>query len=167
MPSQAREPTLRIAVSFGSAAEIGSTMRAMTAELVLLLVPARGAHPLRLPLVKRITTIGSDASADIRIATAPAQWAIVHRSDLGVEVSIAGARKPLAIGERVEADGIELSIESTASARDRERAIEELVSALAAVDSPDRAAELLLTGLIGASGADLGALILTDRDSYS
>ena len=56
-------------------------MQAMTvdAALVLVLVPARGAHPLRLPLQKRITTIGSDASADIRIATAPAQWAVVHR----------------------------------------------------------------------------------------
>ena len=136
----------------------------MTADaaLVLVLVPARGAHPLRLPLQKRLTTIGSDASADVRIATAPAQWAVVHRGEGSVEVTIAGARHALAPGERVEADGIELAIESMADARHRERAIEELVSALAAVDSPERAVELLLTGLIGAAGADLGALILLD-----
>ncbi len=169
MPAQPRELTCAVLASFGSAAAIGSTMRPMAvdAALVLVLIPARGAHPLRLPLIKRITTIGSDPAADVRLATAPAQWAVVHRTDAGVEVGIAGARKPLAAGERLEADGIELAIESTADARERERAIEELVSALAAVDSPDRAVELLLTGLIGAAGADLGALILTERDAYT
>ncbi len=168
MPVQLREPACSVAASFGSAAAIGSTMRPMAidAALVLVLVPARGAHPLRLPIVKRITTIGSDAAADVRIATAPAQWAVVHRGEASfVDVSIAGARRRLAAGERVESDGIELSIESVADARERERAIEELVSALAAVDSPDRAVELLLTGLIGASGADLGALILAERET--
>jgi len=169
MPVQLRDPICSLAASFGSAAAIGSTMRPMTvdAALVLVLVPARGAHPLRLPLVKRITTIGSDAAADVRIATAPAQWAVLHRGEGVVDVSIAGARKQLALGERIEADGIELAIESTADARQRERAIEELVSALAAVDSPERAVELLLTGLIGAAGADLGALILAERETYT
>ena len=62
MPVQPREPIHSLAASFGSAAAIGSTMRPMAADaaLVLVLVPAHGAHPLRLPLVKRITTIGSD-----------------------------------------------------------------------------------------------------------
>jgi DNA-binding NtrC family response regulator len=168
MPVQLREPSWSVAASFGSTAAIGSTMRPMTVDavLVLVLVPARGAHPLRLPINKRITTIGSDASADIRIATAPPQWAVIHRGDGFVDVSIGGARQRLAPGERFEAEGIELSIETTADARQRERAIEELVSALAAVDSPDRAVELLLTGLIGASGADLGALILAERETY-
>jgi len=41
------------------------------------------------------------------------------------------------------------------------------VSALAAVDSPERAVEQMLTGLIAASGADLGALILGDGEAYS
>src|SRR5256885_1842119 len=47
--------------------------------LVVVLVP--GAHPLRLPLVKRITSIGSDPPADIRLATGPPRWAVVHRGD--------------------------------------------------------------------------------------
>src|SRR6185503_20556156 len=98
MPVQLRDPICSVAASFGSAAAIGSTMRPMTAAAALLLVldfsaAARGAHPLRLPLVKRITTIGSDEAADIRIATAPAQWAVVHRSDAAVDVSIGGTRK--------------------------------------------------------------------------
>ncbi|NVB85187.1 MAG: sigma-54-dependent Fis family transcriptional regulator [Kofleriaceae bacterium] len=139
------------------------------AALVLVLVPVRGAQPLRLPLVKRITTIGSDGAADVRLATAPAEWAVVHRGDgkITVHVASAGTRRELSHGEQIEADGITLALESTAVVRERERAIEELVSALAAVDSPDRAVELLLTGLIGASGADLGALILADRDKYT
>src|SRR5262245_22784092 len=160
----------------------------MEAALILVIVPVRGAHPLRLPLAKRITSIGSDATADLRIATAPAHWAVVHRGDDWIEspgsaaarsdaqrrgewievlVVSTGARQRLAPGERLEADGISLALESAAAARDRERSIEELVSALAAVESAARAIELLLTGLIGASGADLGAVILADGESYS
>src|SRR5262245_60494450 len=107
MPAQLREAIHSLAASFGSTAAIGSTMRPMTvdAAFVLVLVPTRGAHPLRLPLVKRITTIGSDAAADIRIATAPPQWAVVNRSEDGADITIAGARKHLAAGDRLEVDG--------------------------------------------------------------
>ena len=141
----------------------------MSQELVLVIVPLRGAFPLRIPVVKRITSIGSDAAADLRLATAPARWAVVHRGDAGIEVVVAstGERKRLVPGDRLEADGIELAVESAQAARERERTIEALVSALAEVDSPERAIELMLTGLIGASGADLGALILADGDAYS
>ncbi len=145
-------------------------MRAMAVgELVLVIVPVGGAQPIRLPLTKRITTVGSDPAADIQLATAPAQWAVVQRGDARVEIHFAttGARHVLEPGQRVTSDRIELALTSTATLRERERSIEELVSALAAVDSPDRAVELLLTGLIAASGADLGALILADGDTYS
>jgi DNA-binding NtrC family response regulator len=93
----------------------------------------------------------------------------VHRSEDAIEVHVAatGAKLRLAPGERLAADGIELALESAADTRARERSIEALVSALAAVDSPERAIELMLTGLIGASGAHLGALILGDGESYS
>jgi len=139
------------------------------AALVLVVTPVRGAHPLRLPVTKRITSIGADATADVRLPTAPAHWAVVHRGDESVEVLISSTqqRQRLEPGQSLEADGIVLALESTAIARDRERSIEALVSALAAVDSADKAVELLLTGLIGASGADLGALILVEGDSYS
>jgi transcriptional regulator with GAF, ATPase, and Fis domain len=137
------------------------------AELVLMIVPVRGADAVRVPLVKRITSIGSDAAADLRLAIAPARWAVVHRTDDAIDVTIGGERRHLAVGERLEADGIALALESTAAQRDRERALEALVSALAAVDSPERAIELMLAGLIGVAGADLGALILADRDAYT
>src|SRR4051812_31126444 len=139
------------------------------AALVLVLVPVRGAYPLRVPLIKRITSIGADPTADIRLPTAPAHWAIVHRADDGVDVTVAttGEKRRLRAGEALEADGITLSLESVAAARERERSIEELVSALAAVESPERAVELLLTGLIGASGADLGAVILVEGEGYT
>ncbi|MBX3154771.1 MAG: sigma-54-dependent Fis family transcriptional regulator [Deltaproteobacteria bacterium] len=139
------------------------------AALTIAIVPMPGAQALRLPLVKRITTIGSDAAADVVLATGPAQWGVVHRGDGAIEVLVAslGERRRLGPGERVVADGIELALESADLERDRERSIDELVSALAAVDSPERAVELLLTGLLGASGADLGAVILAAEDGYS
>jgi transcriptional regulator with GAF, ATPase, and Fis domain len=142
-------------------------IRAM--ELALVIVAARGAHPLRVGLAKRITSIGSDASADLRLATAPPHWAVVHRGEGHVEVVLAatGERRRLEPGQGLEADGIGLTLESSAAARERERAIEQLVSALAAVESAERAVELLLAGLIGAAGADLGALILVEGEGYS
>ena len=137
--------------------------------MVLVLVPARGAQPIRLPIVKRITSIGSDPAADVRLVTAPAHWAVVHRGEHAIEVHLAasGQRRRLEPGERLDDGELALQLESHAAQRERERAIEELVSALAAVESADRAVELLLAGLIGASGADLGALILSDRDAYT
>ena len=139
------------------------------AALVLVVTLVRGAHPLRLPVTKRITSLGADATADIRLPTAPPHWAVVHRGDESIEVLVSstGQRHRLAPGQSLEADGITLALESTAVARDRERSIEALVSALAAVDSAEKAVELLLTGLIGASGADLGALILVEGEGYS
>ena len=141
---------------------------AAEASLVLVLTPVRGAHPVRVPLTKRITSIGADATADVRLPTAPPHWAVVHRVDEAVDVLVSstGQRQRLVPGQTLDADGIALAIESQASARERERSIEELVSALAAVDSAERAVELLLTGLIGASGTDVGALILVEGDSY-
>jgi DNA-binding NtrC family response regulator len=138
-------------------------------DLVLAIVPLAGAMTLRVPVTKRITSIGSDPSADLRLVTAPARWAVVHRSEAGLEVVLTatGERRRLTPGERLLADGITLAVESIATERARERSIEELVSALAAVDSPERAIEQMLTGLIAASGADLGALILGDGEAYS
>ncbi len=138
-----------------------------SATLVLVLVPMRGAHPLRMPLGKRITSVGSDATADIRLATAPARWAIVHREDGYIEVVLGGERRRLAPGDRWTADGIELGLESMVAERARERSIDEMVSALAAVDSPERAIELLLAGLIAASGVDLGAVIIATGETYT
>ncbi len=139
-----------------------------TDPALVLVIAARGAHPLRIPLVKRITTLGSEAGADVRLVTAPPRWAVVHRSAGSVDVTLAatGERRTLAPGDKLEADGLELAVESAADARDRERLIEELVSALAAVESPERAIEQLLTGLIGASGADVGAVILVEGERY-
>ena len=134
---------------------------------LILVIAVRGAQPLRIALVKRITSIGSDPTADIRLATVPAHWAVVHRGDGAVELAIGGERKRLAPGDSVALDDMTIALDSTAIIRDRERAIEALVSALAAVESSERAVELLLTGLIGASGSDIGALILSDGDAYT
>src|SRR5437764_3600151 len=76
----------RNCASFRRDAARSGSMRPM--DLALVLVPVRGAHPVRLPLVKRLTTIGSDASADVRLPTAPPNWAVVHRGDGEVEIHV-------------------------------------------------------------------------------
>ncbi len=126
------------------------------AALVMVIDLARGGHALRLTLTRRITSIGSDESADVRLPTAPEHWAVVHRADAAIDVLIAstGQRHRLEPGQSLEVDG-----SGSRSSRwprcASASAIEELVSALAAVEAPERAVELLLAGLIGASGADL------------
>jgi DNA-binding NtrC family response regulator len=140
---------------------------AMIEPALVLAVTVRGMQPMRIPLAKRVTSIGSDATADIRLATVTPHWAVVHRGDNAIDVVVDGARRRITPGASLQIDDITLALESAATTRDREHAIEALVSALAAVDSSERAVELLLTGLIGASGADLGALILTDGEAYS
>ncbi|MBA3394644.1 MAG: sigma-54-dependent Fis family transcriptional regulator [Deltaproteobacteria bacterium] len=136
---------------------------------LIVVITGRGAHPLRHGLAKQITSIGSDATADVRLAIVPAHWAIIHRGEQTIDVLMAatGERRRLDPGESFDADGITIGLEAMASARERERAIEALVSALASVDSPEGAVELLLTGMLGASGADLGAVILADAGAYT
>ncbi|MGN6103556.1 MAG: hypothetical protein ACTHU0_00385, partial [Kofleriaceae bacterium] len=88
------------------------------AALVMVVTPLRGAQPLRLPLVKRITSLGADATADVRLPTAPPHWAVVHRGDEAIEVLIAstGQRHRLTPGQSLEADGIAIALESTLAA---------------------------------------------------
>lgn len=138
-------------------------------DLVLVITPAAGAERIRLPLTKRITSIGSDPTADVRLATAPPHWAVVHRGDRAIDVLLvsSGVRTRVEPGRALTTDGIELGLESAATNREREHAIEELASSLAAVESAERAVDLLLTGLIAASAADVGALILAEGDTYS
>lgn len=137
---------------------------------LVLDVQVRGAQPLRVPITRRVTTIGADASADVCLASGPAHWGVVHRDGDGdgVEVLISSTkeRRALKPGESLEADGISLGLESSAGASARERAIEELASALAGVESAERAIELLLTGVIAAADVDLGALILVEDGAF-
>ena len=139
----------------------------MIEPALVLAVIVEGAQPLRVAISKRVTSIGSDATADIRLLTVPPHWAVVHRGEQAIEVAVGGERKRIVPGESVVVDNVRLVLESTASNRARELAIESLVSALAAVESTERAVELLLTGLIGASSADVGALILVDGETYT
>ena len=132
-----------------------------------LAIAVRGMQPIRLPIVKRVTSIGSDPTADIRLPMVAPHWAVIHRGDGAIDIAIGGERTRLEPGGSLTAGDITVALESSAASRTRERALEELVSALAAVESSERAVELLLSGLIGASGADLGALILTGGDAYT
>jgi hypothetical protein len=89
------------------------------AALVLVVTPVRGAHPGRLPVTERITGVGANSTADVRLPTAPPHGAVVHRGDDAIEllVSSTGSRHRLVPGQSFEADGITMALESTATAR--------------------------------------------------
>jgi DNA-binding NtrC family response regulator len=135
----------------------------------LVISPAPGALPVRMPVSKRITTIGSDTDADIRLVTVPKHWVVVHREAdaLSVRSIAGGTAHRLEPGERLDIDGVTIAAERDLPADSRERAVEHLVGHLTGVRSPDRALQLILEGLIAAAGADTGAVILTQDAEYT
>jgi DNA-binding NtrC family response regulator len=140
----------------------------MDVAFELVISPGGGALPLRLPLAKRFTTIGSDRAADFRLATAPPQWLAIERSDRGVvirELATSTARE-LEPGDAVDIDGATLSLAIGVSDAAQSAAIETLVSQLSGAVSPGRALDLILEGVMAAAGADTGAVILSEGGAY-
>ena len=135
----------------------------MEDALELVMTPTLGAAGVRVKLVKRITSIGSAPDADLRFHSLPAHWATVHTEGGGATFRVLrdGASHKLAPGERVIVDGmtVELGLPNGGLA---EPAIDALAARLAAVESADEALAVILDGVLAATGADLGAMILTD-----
>jgi transcriptional regulator with GAF, ATPase, and Fis domain len=128
----------------------------------------QGSQPVRVRLTKQVTTIGSDPAADLRLSSVPAHWAVLHTLPGHVEILLVSTqvRHRLVVGTILDLDGVLLELHAMADVHARERAIEELASALAAVESADRAVDLLLRGLIAAAEVDIGALILAEAGTF-
>lgn len=122
--------------------------------------------PIRLPVVNVITSVGSDPSADVRLVTVPAQWAVIHRDAGGVTVRVlaTGASHALAPGGSVTVDGVALALEERAAAG--AGALEGLASALVGADTPEAAVRGILRAALEASGADSGAVIVSEAGAY-
>jgi DNA-binding NtrC family response regulator len=135
------------------------------ARLLIAIAPAPGAVPIRLPVQKAITTVGSAPEADIRVAGAAAEWAVIRAESDALTVSFraTGARHRLAPGDRIGQDGIELACERAGGGR---LALDELAGKLAAADDPDSALAVVLEASIAAAGASHGAIIVTDDGAY-
>ena len=120
---------------------------------------------MRAPLVKRITTVGSAADADLRVASLPAHWATIHGLGGAVDIHVlaSGERTTINIGQNVTVDGVTVGLARVGEAL----ALDQLADRLAGVDGADEALATILDGVIGAAGADLGAVILTERGGFS
>lgn len=134
-----------------------------------LTIRVKGLEPLERRLDRALLSIGSAPDADIRLAPVAAQWAILRVRDDGLEIrriGVAGATR-LAAGEAITLDEVELSLVSGAPAEDDDGLpVQALAEALAGAETPDAALDRLLDGLIHATGAETGAVLLAERGGY-
>ena len=142
----------------------------MSSEAVeLVIVPGPGAVPIRRTLSKVVTTIGADPSADLCLTTVERQWAVVKRegAQLQIRVLATGATLELALGDRIEIDGVVLErpIAIADTIPDR-LPVDRLAAALADAEAPDDALAALLRSLLELLDAEGGAFVLRERDGY-
>ena len=132
--------------------------------IAIAIAPAAGAVPIRVAVVKAITTVGSAVEADVRLAGLPPEWAAIHRDPDGLTVRLlaGGGRLRLAPGERGELGGVSLACERPGG----RVPTSELATRLAAAESPDQALRAVLEVAIAAAGASHGAIIVTDEGAY-
>ena len=140
------------------------------AGLSLVVHLPAGAAPIRYRITRALTTIGSDAGADICIGTLPSRWALVQRRGevLTVRELATGSVYELALGRSITLDSVTLALEGApASRHDEGLPLNALSESLAAAESPESALGLLLRGLIQSTHADGGAVILKEGEGYT
>ena len=130
--------------------------------------PGHGGLYVRAPLTRVLTSIGSDPAADVRVAGLPERWALVQREENGwwVRLLNSGRRHQLVPGRNLELDGICLSA-CMPEPGQPELPTESLAQKLAEAENPSEGLQALLTGLMEATRADSGAIILREPAGYS
>ncbi len=136
----------------------------------ILEIAVPGLEPAERRLDRALLSIGSDPGADVRIASVPGRWVVVRRVEGGLEVrrmGVAGART-IPLGGRLELDGVGLRLRAPSPApSDGGLPVAALAEALAAAERPDDALAALLEGLVAATGAEIGAIVLRAEDGYA
>lgn len=137
-------------------------------DLELLITLANQAAPLGTRLTRVLTTIGSDPGADVQLAGLPARWAVVQRDAAQVAVRLLGTGKshPLREGEELRLEGVRLTLHPVGAETDPGLPVQSLADRLSEVESPKDALSLLLEGVLAATAADSGAIILREGDAY-
>ena len=135
------------------------------ANTVELMITLPGVPPARVALGRTLTSIGSAADAQVRLAGVPAQWLLVHRDGERIAIAV------LASGERIALGSGPIVIDGATIARataDVERAIPvgAIAEALAHADDPGRALAELLDHVIASAGADTGAIVLVEAGGH-
>ncbi len=134
----------------------------------LLTISVPGIEPVERRLDRALLSIGSDPGADLRIASVAERWAIVRQVDAGLEVRRMGApgARLLRLGGTLTIDGIELSLRDSSPREEQGLPVEALAEGLAGADGPSDALSVLLEGLIEATRAQTGAILLREDDDY-
>jgi DNA-binding NtrC family response regulator len=127
---------------------------------------AAGRAPLRVPIERDITTLGSDPGADVGLPDVPPRWLVIRRDAGGLLVKqvASGQAARLEVGGELAIDGLILRLEAPAP---EGLSTDALASSLASAESPDEALERILDGIMAATGADTGALIVSRQGSYT
>jgi len=140
-------------------------------DLELEIRPGGKVAPVRTPIRRALTTVGSDARADIAVAGLPPRWAVLQRDGDAVVIRLlaSGESCHLVPGETLHLAGVELALHLVADSAPREEtlSLQGLTDRLSDVDDPREALALLLQELIVATGADLGAVILREQGDYT
>jgi DNA-binding NtrC family response regulator len=140
-------------------------------DLELEIRPGGKVAPVRAAIHRALTTVGSDARADIAVAGLPPRWAMLQRDGDAVVIRLlaSGESRRLVPGETLRLADVELALNLVESGPPREEALplQGLTDRLSDVDDPREALALLLQELIVATGADLGAVILREQGDYT
>jgi len=136
----------------------------------VLTIRVAGLEPVRRRIDRALLSIGSDPAADVKIASVADRWAIVRKVDAGLEVrriGVAGARV-IPLGGALTLDEVELRLGGDEpKITSAGLPVESLAESLAAADGPSDALARLLEGLIAATGAQTGAILLREDDAYT
>ena len=136
-------------------------------KLELLVTTRSSPMPIRVPLRRSLTTVGSIETADVQITSVPPHWLVARRNPDGVEVCelATGARFQLRVNESAAVGGAQLLLSAAESER-RELPVAQIADALSTVTSATAALRLLLDRVMSVTDADNGAVIVSERGDY-
>ena len=139
-----------------------------TEPLELLLTAPAATAPVRVALRRALTTIGSVAGADVRVAGVAPHWLVVQAepSAATIVVMATGERHRLAPHQAIVVDGVRILL-APPPGDDGALPVGQLADALVGVDSPDEALALLLERVMTLTDADKGAIIVKDGADYT
>ena len=140
------------------------------ASLEALITVPPATAPVRVALRRSLTTIGSVAGADVRLAGVPPHWVVLQRDEeasVTVCVLSTGARHRIGEGESVVVDGATVLLGRADPRDDGPIPVGQIADALASVESPGEVLRLLLERVMQIVDADSGAVIVKEAGSYS
>ncbi len=140
-------------------------------EFELCITPPAPAAPLRVRLVRHITTLGSDPAADIRLPDLPRRLAALTRDGAALRIQPfpGGEALRLEPGASLVLQGVRLSWEAAAGRPAAEAGIPlgDLAERLTEVRQPEEALRLMLDAVAVSTGAESGAVLLREPEGYA